>query len=1330
MTHGTPAPRTAPVLAVLVCHDGERWLGEALAALRAQRPAPRHVLAVDTGSRDGTAALLAAASAGVGGVPVAGAPSGVAPAAAAAVGVAGLLSGVLTLPRSTGFAEAVHAAVAHAEERWGDPGAWVWVLHDDSAPEPGCLSALLATAEIAPSSAVLGPLVVDWADPRVVVEAGLSTDASGRRQTGVGRGEPVGAFERTSEALAVGSAGALVRRSAWTGLGGYDRAFGLVGEDVDLGWRANLAGHSVLLVPAARLRHARALTTGERLLEPDGPGVGDGSEPPVGAGARGAVPARRRARSALRVTERTHGMRVLLINSGPTAFVLGLPRLTALSILRAAGLLLLRRLPDARAELTALHHLLTGRASLRAARAARPHRASLPGLLTSRTTRLRNTARATATHLVRRRVEADAALGKLPTPPTTAPPRAPEPEPEQQQQPEDLPRPVGPDALPAGALPRRRPVRTTGGLRKPATAVLLPIPNPATTLGSAPTLNAASTSGSSSALNAASAPDSAPALNAASAPGGAPAPNPASIPGPDPALTATSTPTPIPPLGTTPAPPTTSTPLPASAPTPAPGAARPSDTAPDAASAVSAAPPPDAASALVPLFVPALSSASVPPSTSVPPSASTPRPAPEAITPTPLRPSPVPRGTPLPPPLPRAVFVEVDRAAVLRSVLLGPPLLLALGLVLFALVANSGRLGLDLAGGRLLPVPALADLWSAYLSPWHPVSGGTTAPAPAALAVLGTAGALLGGPAAATALLLLGDAPLAGLAAYAATRRAPVPRPVRAFLAACYALLPASTAAVAQGRLDVVVVHVLLPPVLAGVAAVLRGGTGPAWLPVASGTALGLAALGAFSPLVHALVALAALIGFVAVPALVGDGRRRMAGLFAIVLLPMALLLPWPAVVVEHPVVLLHGVGAHQPTPPVSVTELLALTPGGDGALPWAGALLLPAALVAARLRPTRAMLPGAAAVVLAGFAAVALIAFPVTPMGGGDAHTGWTGAPLVLAGWGLVHVLLAACHRPTTAQPGLVAPPATRTGSPHAPRAGTPPVPHAEPPRAPRARLPKLLPATALVILLLVLVPAGVLGLRDGPLRADPVRLPSTLAAELPATNRSVLVLGEPTRQVAGRLPAFGDDDTPPTPSSPVRLARWTRDLTGGDQRRTRTALAQAAASGVSFVVPRDRAEADRMRAAAGDLLTTTPPLSDGRPVLRVLLTGGTALLLSPELARTARTGGDPPADQGTPGVVPVAADLPDAGARVSDGPAGRVLVLAAEEEPGWRATADGRPVPVLRAWGHLVAVPVPAQAADVRVEAPTLLRELLLLTQAAAVLVTLLTALPTRRR
>jgi hypothetical protein len=120
---------------------------------------------------------------------------------------------------------------------------------------------------------------------------------------------------------------------------------------------------------------------------------------------------------------------------------------------------------------------------------------------------------------------------------------------------------------------------------------------------------------------------------------------------------------------------------------------------------------------------------------------------------------------------------------------------------------------------------------------------------------------------------------------------------------------------------------------------------------------------------------------------------------------------------------------------------------------------------------------------------------------------------------------------------------------------------------------------------------------------------------------------------------------------------------------------------------------------------------------------------LLSPELARRALTGGDPPTELGAAGIVPVEASPPSVAVRVSDGPAGRLLVLAAEEEPGWTATIDGRQVPIARAWNHLVAVSLPTRAAEVRIEQPTALRSVLLLTQAAMVLFTLLTAIPSRR-
>lgn len=1090
MTSGaTPRLRTAPVLAVLVCHDGDRWLGTALSALRRQRPRPRHVIAVDTGSVDGTAKVLAEA----------------------AEGLDRVIDGVITLPRGTGFGAAVHAAVDHAVERWGDPGAWLWLLHDDCAPEPDCLSALLTAAEVSPSAAVLGPLGLDWTDPRLVVEAGLSTDASGHRQTGMGRVELAGSFEQSTEALAVSSAGSLIRRAAWEALGGYDRTMPLLRDDIDFGWRANLAGHLVLSVPVARMRHARAVSRGSRRLDA----------------------AAARPGPALRGVDRAHGLRTFLVNCGTLSFALGLPRIAVLAFLRALGFLLLRRFSDAHAEIGALRYLLSGRAGLRAGRAARPVRGVVHGLFTSRITRLRNAIRGASTHLIRRRVEADLALGRLPED---------DGRPGAWSVPSEVERRVvGPAALPAGALTRRRPVRATGGLRRPAVAV----------------------------------------------PVGAALPSPV-LPSPKP------------------------------------------------------------------------------------------------------RPSPVPRGSAAP----EFVFVEVDRGRVLRSLVLGPPLLLVLGLAVFGVLANASRIGLDLAGGRLLPVGDLASTWSSYLATWHPVAGGTTAPAPAALAVLGTVGVLLGSPAALVAVLFIGDAPLAGLAAYAASRGMPVRRPVRALVAAGYALLPAATSAVSQGRLDVVVVHVMAPVVFAGVASALRGGSGAAWLPVASGTALALAVVGAFSPFVHGLVALAALIGFVVVPGRPGDGRRRVASLFMIVLLPVALLLPWPAVVLQHPSVVLHGVGAFVESPAVGLVDLLSLRPGGTGSVPFVGLLVVGFALSALVVRPSRSMLAGLAVVVLGGFAVIVLRTVSLPPVPGGDASPGWAGGPLVLVGWGLLWVVLSAFRRDVA------------------------PVPF------------RRVVSVVGVLSVLVMAGAGFAGLRSGALTADAVRLPSTVAQELPRTGRSVLVLGTPTRLVAGRLPAFGDDDYVPVPTAVARLERWSRDLTGGSSQAARAALAQAAASGVAFVVVPDLATAQRVRAATGDLVGVTPAMSDGRPVLRVQLAAGNAVLLSPELSRRARTGGNPSVELGTPGIAPVEAAPPEVGVQVSDGPDGRLLVLAAEEEPAWRAWVNGREVQVVRAWGHLVGVTVPATASEVRVEAASTLRELLLVLQAAAALFTLLTAIPTRRR
>ncbi|QKV81554.1 glycosyltransferase family 2 protein [Amycolatopsis sp. Hca4] len=1079
-----PVSRTAPVLAIVVCHDGENWLPLALSALRRSSVRPRHVLAVDTGSTDATPRLLADAAEDPG-------PDS-----------SPVLSGVITLSSETGFAAAVAEAVAHATERWGDPGSWLWLLHDDCAPEPDCLEQLLAVATKEPSATVLGSLGLDWTDPRLIVEAGLSTDASGHRQQVATPGEdPV-------EVLAVPSAGSLVRRDAWDALGGFDPDFPLLREDLDFGWRANAAGGVVLSVPLARVRHARAVTTGQRAAD--------------------ALP------GAPAAANRAHGLRVFLVNCSPFSFWLGMIRLPLLAVLRALAFVLLRRTGEARAEFAAVAYLLSGRGGLRAARARRrrnPRPGTVRGLFTGRWARLRNAVRAGVVGLVRRGVENDVALGRVPE---TVETESAWVTPEALDAREN--RPVGPDALPAGAL---RGVSSRGaGLRRPGTLVAVTLPE-------------------------------------------------------------------------------------------TPAAPVPDDTAPD----------------------------------ETPPAEE-----------------------------PELVFVEVNRRRVLAATIFAPPVVLLVVLTALGLVVNRARLGLDLFGGKLLPVGGLGELWTSYLTPWHAIAGGTGAPASATVPVLGTLGALfapIGGPAALVAILLIGDIPLAALSAYAATRRLRVRRWVRAVVAATYALLPAATAGVAQGRLDVVVVHLVLPLVAAGIAGLLVHAD-TRWLHVSALSAFGVALLGAFSPLAHGLALAGLLIGFVVLPAPTGLARR-IASVGIVVLLPLALLLPWPTVLLKHPELLVQGLGGAAAS--VSGTDLAGLDPGGPGAWPI-GVAVIAAALVAMVVRPTK---PAAGGLALAALGAGGLVLVRVVtavPMQGGAPSHGYAGVPLLIIGAGLLWVVLGSWQRGGTAA-------------------------------VPATWLPKVMAVAGVAVFLALAAGAVVVG-AQGPLRAgERPSLAPEVTAELTASGRSVLDLApDATRQTAGRLPHHGDDELAPTPGTPARLAAWRRALGQGDAPAVQGAVAAAAAAGVQFIVLPPGVDPRAYPPLAKELLSVAAPTSDGRGVLRLLPPAGQVILISPEQAKAAVTGG--PAPGNAPGVSPVRADLPDVRVRVSEGPTGRLLVLAAEQEAGWKASVGGKPVPIVPAWGHQVAVSVPQSPSEVTVEYPGTERNLLLLAQLAAVLFTLLTAVP----
>lgn len=173
---------------------------------------------------------------------------------------------VLQVPAPRTFGAAVRAALAEYGEA-AEAAPWLWLLHDDSAPEPRAHAELLRAGESGPSVAVAGPKQRDWARPDLLLEAGVRATSTGRRVPDIEDGEiDQGQHDAREDVLAVGTAGALVRRTFWDEAGGPDPALGPFGDGLDLSQRAWLAGQRVVVVPGAVVHHARASYQGLRDL--------------------------------------------------------------------------------------------------------------------------------------------------------------------------------------------------------------------------------------------------------------------------------------------------------------------------------------------------------------------------------------------------------------------------------------------------------------------------------------------------------------------------------------------------------------------------------------------------------------------------------------------------------------------------------------------------------------------------------------------------------------------------------------------------------------------------------------------------------------------------------------------------------------------------------------------------------------------------------------------------------------------------------------------------------------------------------------------------------
>jgi GT2 family glycosyltransferase len=237
----TSRPRHTRVSAILVSHDGARWLPRTLAAVDAQRRPIDRLVVVDTGSDDATTRILDEH----------------------------LDEEYVQAPRDIGYGAALQFGIDQLDAYDPATGAdeWLWLLHDDAAPATGALGYLLEAAGEDPAIGVVGPKVRSWYDRRTLLEVGVSISRSGRRETGLDKKEQdQGQRDGLSDPLAVGSAGMLVRRDVWHQLRGFDPRLPLFRDDVDFCWRTHLAGYRVVCTTDAVVYHAEAGARDRRAL--------------------------------------------------------------------------------------------------------------------------------------------------------------------------------------------------------------------------------------------------------------------------------------------------------------------------------------------------------------------------------------------------------------------------------------------------------------------------------------------------------------------------------------------------------------------------------------------------------------------------------------------------------------------------------------------------------------------------------------------------------------------------------------------------------------------------------------------------------------------------------------------------------------------------------------------------------------------------------------------------------------------------------------------------------------------------------------------------------
>ena len=148
-----------------------------------------------------------------------------------------------------------------------DGADYFLLCHDDVALSPDTIHLLVEEA-FRSNAGIVSPKVVSWDDPDRLVHVGMTVDKGGSVVDRLQPGEiDHGQHDAVRDVFVAPGGVTLVRTDLFQELGGFDPAIVAMGEDLDLCWRAQVAGARIIVAPDARVRHLEELASGARPVE-------------------------------------------------------------------------------------------------------------------------------------------------------------------------------------------------------------------------------------------------------------------------------------------------------------------------------------------------------------------------------------------------------------------------------------------------------------------------------------------------------------------------------------------------------------------------------------------------------------------------------------------------------------------------------------------------------------------------------------------------------------------------------------------------------------------------------------------------------------------------------------------------------------------------------------------------------------------------------------------------------------------------------------------------------------------------------------------------------